>query len=441
MAWDYKPFDKQQAFHASPARFRLVRAGIRGGKTYCGAAEFVDRAWRDGDLNWVCAPTDRLLRVSKRETNRVLQETGMLKRRWRKDGIDLLKNGAEIEYHTAFEPDHLRGPTLKNVWVDEGSQVSKTAIDILVQRVSTTRGRIWTTTTPMAHAQWLRDWHERAQKGDPDYAEFMWTSRDNPHFPEEEWERMKRETPEIWFAQECEAKFVSHASSVFHGIREIVSTAKKMTTYPPYGIGADWGQRQDYFAIVVIDSKGQVVEASRHRGMGWNQQVDKAAAASEKWGNAHVVHDGHGVGDPIHEQLAKKITPFRTSNVATYQANKDKIIRALQSAIESQSITLPRNTAMIDELILYGYECLPSGSVRYSAPSGSHDDYVIALALANWWRHDRASTSEIAMIDVGDDGGQPSNANQGRRGMSLGGSRKGIQPGGQGMRRKFSMWR
>ena len=39
---------------------------------------------------------------------------------------------------------------------------------------------------------------------------------------------------------------------------------------------------------------------------------------------------------------------------------------------------------LIEELRIYEYEALPSGKLRMNAPSGKHDDIVIALGLAVW---------------------------------------------------------
>ena len=44
---------------------------------------------------------------------------------------------------------------------------------------------------------------------------------------------------------------------------------------------------------------------------------------------------------------------------------------------------------LLGELSSYAVERLPSGSYRYAAPPGSHDDTVIATALA-WYAAERA---------------------------------------------------
>ena len=60
--------------------------------------------------------------------------------------------------------------------------------------------------------------------------------------------------------------------------------------------------------------------------------------------------------------------------------------------IENQAISIPADlgdrhmhgneNALVRELKMFGYEKLPSGMIRYTAPEGMYDDCVIALALA-----------------------------------------------------------
>ena len=64
--------------------------------------------------------------------------------------------------------------------------------------------------------------------------------------------------------------------------------------------------------------------------------------------------------------------------------SKEKVINKLAVDIEQKNIKYPADTTLIDELESFGYNITPSGNFRFGAPEGMHDDYVIALALANW---------------------------------------------------------
>jgi hypothetical protein len=63
-------------------------------------------------------------------------------------------------------------------------------------------------------------------------------------------------------------------------------------------------------------------------------------------------------------------------------ASKVELVNTLQLAFEQMTITLPDNATLLNELQSYTMRRSPSGVYQYSAPSGAHDDTVVALALA-----------------------------------------------------------
>jgi len=67
---------------------------------------------------------------------------------------------------------------------------------------------------------------------------------------------------------------------------------------------------------------------------------------------------------------------------ATTPSSKPPLIEALALAIERGEIGLINEPKLVNELQAYTMERMPSGSFRYTAPGGMHDDLVIATALA-----------------------------------------------------------
>lgn len=63
-------------------------------------------------------------------------------------------------------------------------------------------------------------------------------------------------------------------------------------------------------------------------------------------------------------------------------ASKTHIIDSLAIAFERGDLKIIDDPVLMGELQAYESERLPSGLVRYNAPSGMHDDCCIALALA-----------------------------------------------------------
>jgi hypothetical protein len=91
--------------------------------------------------------------------------------------------------------------------------------------------------------------------------------------------------------------------------------------------------------------------------------------------------DSTGVGDPIFEDLQREgldVTGFKFS-----QTSKQNLMVGLASAIQQRRVTFPEGV-LTEELEIFEYQYTATG-VKYSAPSGFHDDCVMALALA--WQH------------------------------------------------------
>jgi hypothetical protein len=63
---------------------------------------------------------------------------------------------------------------------------------------------------------------------------------------------------------------------------------------------------------------------------------------------------------------------------------KKNLIDSLRIKLEQSQITFPNIPVLIDELKAYEYTTTNSSTLKFSAPSGKHDDCVISLALATY---------------------------------------------------------
>ena len=81
--------------------------------------------------------------------------------------------------------------------------------------------------------------------------------------------------------------------------------------------------------------------------------------------------------------------------------SKAALIDNLSLLLEQKKIVLPKVELWpdaIDELESFEFAITDAGNVRTGAPSGTHDDIVIALGLAAWQlrvRHLPVATSEV----------------------------------------------
>lgn len=404
----YLPHAGQVELHDSGARERWVVAGRRGGKTRGGAEDMVRSGlMQRGSYNWVVGPTYPMLDHAQRA---LLMDTALgycreLTSLWLKRERKLyLCNGSLIEFRSAEWEESLRGGGLDNIWIDECQLVKKEAYRILRAATLETRGRIVGTGTPLGR-NWLFDeWSKGADPDWPDVASWRFPSTLNPLVTVEELERERRGSPSMWFRQEFLAEFVEGVATVFGDLRGcLVNELPQWTVRPSVVLGVDLGKQKDYTAVVCMTSQGQVVDTWRARRESWAKMRERVLQMSHEWGRAPILIDGAGVGDAFAEDLAGAgayVIPIRT-NVAK---EKNAAIEQLMIDIEGGRLWIPRSEeTLIAELMQYRRSVTPGGNVSYSAPSGFHDDMVIALALANWGNRRLHLAASVAMAAMATD--------------------------------------
>jgi hypothetical protein len=148
-------------------------------------------------------------------------------------------------------------------------------------------------------------------------------------------------------------------------------------------MGVDLARLRDYSVITVEDrATHHVVYFERFNQISWEAQYARIADVARRY-KAQVWMDSTGIGDPIVDTIRRagiKVEPFKIGGSAI----KQQLIDKLRVNIENQRITFPLIPVLKRELESYEYNVSENGVVRFSAPSGEHDDAVISLALANW---------------------------------------------------------
>jgi len=66
--------------------------------------------------------------------------------------------------------------------------------------------------------------------------------------------------------------------------------------------------------------------------------------------------------------------------------SKHEMYNRLKSDFENESLTIPTDRRLVDELTSLQFDVTGNGYYKVSHPDGGHDDYADALALANWGR-------------------------------------------------------
>ncbi len=291
--------------------------------------------------------------------------------------------GSKLECGSADAPTGILGKRFDLVIIDEAAKISRKVWETYIYPTTQiTGGTILYISTPWGQ-NWFYEIWLRTQG-------FNFTSKDNPYFRKEDWERAKKVLPLAVFQQEHEAMFLSDAAAVFRKIddtlrADCLTDVQSKSRY--YTMGVDLGRHHDFTVLTVIDkSTNTVVAWERFKDIEYPFQKKRISALAKRYNNARIIIDSSNIGDPISSDLEREgllVDEFRF--LGGKSTKKKELIENLSIRIEQQKVFLPKeNTILINELKAYGYELTASGRITYSAPQGLHDDAVISLALAVW---------------------------------------------------------
>ncbi len=373
----------QREIAESKARFRVAACGRRFGKTLLASGEAMIEATRGGRVWWVAPSYDVTKRGWEMLNTLARQIPGVEIRRG--DREVWFPGGGFVAMKTADTKAGLLGEGLDFVVIDECAYVLESVwIDDLRPTLSDRLGRALFISRPVG-----RNWFWRAfNRGqDPAYGDWESWQRptsDNPYILASEIEAARNELPELNFRQSYLAEFLSGEGQVFRRIRECVTKDAPPEPYQGEFIaGVDWAQQHDFTVIAVMDrSTRKMVDYDRFNQVSWAVQRGRLAAMVEKWGIGEVVAESNSIGGPNIEALifeGMPVTPFETT-----AKSKPQLIESLVLAFEQGEISILDDRVLIGELEAYERTVSSTtGRPRYNAPDGMHDDFVIALALAN----------------------------------------------------------
>lgn len=373
------PHPGQVTVHNCPARFRILSAGRRWGKTRLGVNECLDVAAHGGRAWWV-APNYKMSEVGWRPLRRLGAKIGAEVRKV--DRQIVLPNGGEVTVRSADNPDTLRGEGLDFVVLDEFAYMTPEAwTEAIRPALSDRQGRALFISTPRGR-NFFWEIYQRGIAGEDDYASFQFPTSANPYIAPKEIEAARRELPELIFRQEYLAEFIDDQGGVFRRVQEAaVLDPREPETNRQYIAGVDVASSVDYTVVSVLDAETkEMVYLDRFNRVDYPVLIDRLESVYHRYNLTSMTVEANSIGRPVIDELVKRglaIVAFTTTS-----ATKQAVIQALQAAFENAQIKVLNNPVLIGELLSFESKRAPSGSFTYSAPDGMHDDCVMSLAIA-----------------------------------------------------------
>jgi hypothetical protein len=378
------PHSSQQDIIRNARRFNVVPCGRRFGKTTLGINRLVTPETLTYPVAWFSAIYKDMTEVY-REFEQVLNP--LIKSRNKSDWRIELSTGGIVEFWTLENEDAGRGRKYKRVIIDEAGK-AKNILDTWNLAIRATladyQGDAYFFGTPKG----LNGFHTLYQYGlDPllaDWAAFQMPSHANPFIQAEELESIRQALSERQYSQEILAQFLDNGGGVFRNVQAAIKAEpqENRVSGHSYTIGVDLARSYDFNAIVVIDNTTRAIAAlDRFNNVDTAVQVNRITNIWEKFGHPPLVverNSAHAIIDILQGQ-GVPVQPWLTTN-----ATKAAAIQSLERAFDYGDIGIIDNPVLINELMAFEGDVLPSGVIRYSAPEGQHDDTVIALAIA-WY--------------------------------------------------------
>lgn len=267
--FDFDFHAAQRRVYESTARFKVLAAGRRFGKSLLGLAILLVKAAEhpDSHLMWVAKShrqarsafraCQKLIPRQHREVNRTFQTI-------------TLPNGAMIEFVSGTEYDNLRGDGLIYVVIDEAAFLDREVWTKVIRPALADTGGGALIISTFNGENWFYDLYLAAIDPDNDsWDGWRFKTSENPHIPAEELVEARRNNPHDVYMQEYEASPLAFSGSVFGG--EVVDGAwqahksYQLPLHPNCEAGLDWGYQVTAFEICCELTDGKIAWVGEKR--------------------------------------------------------------------------------------------------------------------------------------------------------------------------------
>lgn len=386
----YQPHTEQRPVHTAcndeDTFFITVNAGRQSGKTALSQQQGLYWALDQPDMliYWVSPTASQATKVYKQLLKMVV-ETPVIKSHKGSMGDTEIQfnNGSMIKFRSAAQEDSLRGETIDYLIVDEAAFVKESVFqEILLPMLNVKGKKVLTISTPKGK-NWFYYQYQKGLTGDKIHKSFKFISADNPYSNKTIIQIAKDNLPDVLFRQEYLGEFVD-SSAIFENIEELACLT--MITRPVagdnYWIGVDIALKDDYTVVNVINQNSEVVYYERYNHITAPQLKENLIKCFANWKPKKIYIEENNQGLPIIDDL--KIT-HKIKNIQGFQTtskSKPEIINNLVNAFASRKIKVPNDDIYKSELDTFTMKLSPTGSVKFAAADGFHDDIPMSLAIA-----------------------------------------------------------
>ncbi len=389
----WTPHPGQRDFLENSAKIKVLACGRRWGKTDACAAAVVDSLFQPSPRRHVLiAPTlDQATLLFDRVEAQLLDRIGPdadEKPKVRRSPFPRLDwNGHRVIARSGHLGRSLRGNEATDIVVDEAAYLPEALItEVALPMLATTNGRLILISTPHGLNHFWR-FFKMGETGEHGVWSRHAPSEESPFVSREFLEIQKGLISERAFRVEYGAEFLDSSGRVFRteAIDACLVAEFDSPIAPPFSIGIDWGKYEDYTAVAVVAGHrpaSRLVALERFNKDTWANMVERVREIVRRFPGARITADGTAAGDALNEQFKEGLTGYRIESEVFTHAKKHAAIDNLAWIIENAALKMEPCPDLMRELQHFEAKTSPSGNRILGAIGGTHDDLVIALALA-----------------------------------------------------------
>lgn len=382
-----KAHAKQADFLRSDAKRKVIVAGRRGGKT-TGVAMLAARlALVNNRRVLEAAPTheqtDAFWETIKSYFGDLLVAGLATKNEVRR--MITLPAGGRIRCKTAWNADTLRGDYADLLILDEYADMDENAwVEVGAPMLLDNDGDAVFIGTPKRRNHFFHMYQQAISDTTGRYQAWRFTSFDNPYLSKDALDEITADMTEAAYKQEILAEFLEDEGAVFRNIRACM-TAPQTTPDAHAGhqivAGVDWAKHHDYTAISIgCQTCATEVALDRFHQIDFHFQRKRIIELFARWNVTKALVELNSIGEPNFEELQRAGVPVY--GFTTTAATKPPLIENLALALEKEEWEFIDDPIWTGELEAYEQKVnAQTGRSSYSAPSGMHDDTVMARAL------------------------------------------------------------
>lgn len=395
----------QQEIFESKARFKVVAAGRRFGKTMLAGIMclVVAMSVPDAVVMWV-SPSHRQSKKAMRWMLRWLRQ--IPRELWDANRTDqeifILGNGSIIQFVSAERFDNLRGDGLTFVVLDEAAKIPQEAWnDVLRPTLADTGGSAMFIGT-FKGENWFYDLWRRAMDpaSSPEWEGWKLPTSENPYIPESEIEQMRRDMTHEEFEQEIMCSPITYQGAVFPGERlnaawdagqhfeiqmvQIGDEGRPVLLQPEAGL--DWGWNVTAFEVCAELPNGQIVwlDEDVFKRVELNEKCHAIAELCLKHRIACIYADAAGADENV--TLAKILEELGAPTVVQpvpFNAYKRAGILARSYYLErGMEVITPLCSQLKADSMAYHYDKDRSGSQLNDLKPAKGNDHTVDAATA-----------------------------------------------------------